>query len=122
MREFLKAGRLEPHLAALRGRFSALTREVVEVIEREFPAGSRVGPAEGNYMLWVELSRAVDLEEAARRARAQNIIFCAGRIFYPWEPQGAAMRLNCAKAAPADLLQGISTLGRILRELDEAGR
>jgi DNA-binding transcriptional MocR family regulator len=120
MREFLKADRLEPHLDQVRTRFCQLTAQVVQVISGTFPPGTRIGPADGNYMLWVEIPRPLNLAEAARRAFTENIIFCAGRIFYPWEPRNAAMRLNCAKAAPADLLAGVKRLGQILTEL-EAG-
>ncbi len=118
MREFLRAGMLQPHLARLRRRFGDLTRQACEVIGAHFPAGTELGPAQGNYMLWVRLPHEVDFSELRRLSLAEKIIYCPGRIFYPFEPAQRDMRLNCAKAAPDELLRGLAILGDIAANLE----
>src|SRR5690606_29351409 len=103
MREFIAAGMLEPHLRKLRERFAGVTSRACEIIQEHFPEGTRLGPADGNYMLWAEIPHEVDLVEVSWRCLEKEIIYCPGRIFYPYEPPQRFMRLNCAKATPQEL-------------------
>jgi DNA-binding transcriptional MocR family regulator len=113
MREFLAAGRLGPHLEALRERFLSVTRQAAEVIAGAFPAGTQLGPVRGNYMLWVELPPGTDMARLAAAARKERIVFCPGAIFHPRPPERPSMRLNCAKLPPADLLEALRRLGEL---------
>jgi DNA-binding transcriptional MocR family regulator len=116
VREFLAAGRMEPHLAGLR-RFYAHRRAMArEAVRRGFPEGTQVSDPPGGFLLWVRLPRRIDLAAALQRALAANVSFCDGRGFYAQEPGESCMRLNCAKASEEDLLRGIGILGGILRE------
>ena len=115
MREFLAAGRLEPHLTGLRERFLGVTRRAAAVIAAEFPTGTTLGPVRGNYMLWVELPHAVDMAQLAAVARKEAIVFCPGAIFFTRPTDQRFMRLNCAKLPEPELLQALKRLGELAR-------
>jgi DNA-binding transcriptional MocR family regulator len=116
LREFLDAGAFDPHLEWLRTRNQHRRTLALDVIKRSFPEGTQVIPPQGGYMLWAELPRPVDLGEVRKRAREQRVVFAAGGVFFPAPPEASYLRLNCAKASEAELVEGLESLGRILSE------
>ena len=115
LREFLESGALDPHLARLRERHRHRRTIALDAIARSFPAGTRVTPPRGGYMLWAEMPRTIDLAAVRDAARAERIVFASGAVFFTQPPEKTCLRLNCAKATEAELLHGLTTLGAILR-------
>jgi DNA-binding transcriptional MocR family regulator len=115
LREFLKAGAMEPHLNGLRVRNRRRRELALEAITRSFPEGTRTLPPRGGYMLWAELPRKMDLTPIRQQARAAGIVFGAGDAFFAAMPEKTCVRLNCAKATEEELVRGIEVLGGILR-------
>ena len=115
LREFLESGALDPHLARLRERNRHRRTIALDAIARSFPAGTRVTPPRGGYMLWAEMPRTIDLAAVRDAARAERIVFASGAVFFTQPPEKTCLRLNCAKATEAELLHGLTTLGAILR-------
>jgi DNA-binding transcriptional MocR family regulator len=86
--EYLAAGGYDRHLRSLREALSRQRQHALRLIERHFPAGSRVTRPQGGYFLWVELPAAIDAlalhREALRRHRistAPGVLFSADRRF-----------------------------------------
>jgi DNA-binding transcriptional MocR family regulator len=119
LRSFLQAGAMEPHVAGLRARNSRRRELALQEISRSFPEGTAVESPRGGYMLWAELPRRVDLAEVRNRARTAGVVFAAGDVFFPQRPEKSCLRINCAKAAEAELVSGLQTLGGILRAAEE---
>ncbi len=115
LREFLESGALDPHLTRLRERNRHRRTLALDAIARTFPAGTRVTPPRGGYMLWAELPRILDLAAVRDAARAERIVFASGAVFFTQPPEKTCLRLNCAKATEAELVHGLTTLGAILR-------
>ena len=115
LREFLESGALDPHLARLRERNRHRRTIALDAIARSFPAGTRVTPPRGGYMLWAEMPRTLDLAAVRDAARAERIVFASGAVFFTQPPEITCLRLNCAKATGDELLHGLTTLGAILR-------
>ena len=115
LREFLESGALDPHLARLRERNCHRRTIALDAIARSFPAGTRVTPPRGGYMLWAEMPRTLDLAAVRDAARAERIVFAGGAVFFTQPPEKTCLRLNCAKATEEELLHGLTTLGAILR-------
>ena len=115
LREFLESGALDPHLARLRERNRHRRTIALDAIARSFPAGTRVTPPRGGYMLWAEMPRTLDLAAVRDAARAERIVFASGAVFFTQPPEKTCLRLNCAKATGDELLHGLTTLGAILR-------
>ena len=117
LREFIAAGALEPHLAALRARNQRRRALGLAAIERCFPEGTQVTHPQGGYMLWAEFPRPVDLPKLRALARAQQVAFASGDVFFAGAPERSAMRLNCAKASEEDLVRGFEVIGSLLGDL-----
>ena len=115
LREFLESGALDPHLARLRERNRHRRTIALDAIALGFPAGTRVTPPRGGYMLWAEMPRTLDLAAVRDAARAERIVFASGAVFFTQPPEKTCLRLNCAKATEDELLHGLTTLGAILR-------
>lgn len=115
LREFLESGALDPHLTRLRERNRQRRTLALDAIARSFPAGTRVTPPRGGYMLWAELPHTLDLAAVRDAARAERIVFASGAVFFTQPPKKTCLRLNCAKATEAELVHGLTTLGAILR-------
>ncbi len=113
LRMFLEAGIMESHVKSLRLRNGNRRKLALETIQRTFPTGTRVVPPRGGYMLWAELPTAIDLGKARERARAERVVFASGDVFFAVPPTSSCVRLNCAKATEAELVQGLEILGRI---------
>jgi DNA-binding transcriptional MocR family regulator len=62
--------------------------------------------------------RSIAIETIARGlARPHRVVFAAGTVFFP-EPHGKSfLRLNCAKASEAELIEGLEVLGRVMKEV-----
>ncbi len=114
LREFLAVGALDPHLARLRERNAQRRTLGLDAIRRTFPAGTRVNPPCGGYMLWAELPRAYDLAAIREAARKERVVFGAGPVFYTQPQATSSLRLNCAKATETELVSGLEALGAIL--------
>ena len=115
LREFLESGAFDPHLARLRERNRHRRTIALDAIALGFPAGTRVTPPRGGYMLWAEMPRTLDLAAVRDAARAERIVFASGAVFFTQPPEKTCLRLNCAKATEDELLHGLTTLGAILR-------
>ena len=120
LREFFRADEMEPHLERLRARNEARRKIARAAVESAFPAGTEVPQTRGGYMLWAKLSQRVDLAVVRQRARERLVVFSSGSVFFPAPPDRSCMRLNCAKASEAELVQGIEVLGEILRDTEPA--
>jgi DNA-binding transcriptional MocR family regulator len=116
LREFLAADAMDPHLARLRIRNARRRALALEAIARAFPKGTRTTPPRGGYMLWTELSQAVDLAAVRDEARRQRVVFGAGPVFFTAPPLTSSLRLNCAKASETELVTGLEALGAILSQ------
>ena len=115
LREFLESGALDPHLTGLRERNGHRRTLALDAIARSFPTGTRVDQPRGGYMLWAELPRSTDLAAVRDAARTERVVFASGAVFFTQPPEKTCIRLNCAKASEAELVQGLATLGTILR-------
>ncbi|MDB6171787.1 MAG: GntR family transcriptional regulator [Chthoniobacteraceae bacterium] len=118
LREFLAKDALDPHLEMLRVRNARRRAIGMKTITRCFPAGTRVAPPRGGYMLWAEFAAAHDLAQVRARARAQGVAFALGDVFYTNKPGTSYMRLNCAKATEEELVRGLEIIGSALAGAD----
>lgn len=115
LREFLNGGAFDSHLDTLRARNRRRRQIALDAISRTFPGGTRAVEPAGGYMLWVELPASATVLDLRERAKAERIVFADGAAFFAEPQKSAFLRLNCAKASEAELVQGIETLGALLR-------
>ncbi len=117
--EYLANGGYDRHLRGLREALSRQRQRALRLVERHFPAGTRVTRPQGGYFLWVELPQGVDalaLHRAAltrhRISTAPGVLFSADRRFVH------QLRLNVSAAADDSgrFDEAFRVLGRLAAE------
>jgi 2-aminoadipate transaminase len=114
LRRYLEGGELDTHLEFLR-RFNRERRELaLRVISEHFPETARAWEPTGGFLLWVELPPTIRLEKIYQEALSRKITFGQGTAFYTSEAR-PGIRLNCSRPSEEQLVEGLQTLGEILR-------
>jgi 2-aminoadipate transaminase len=113
--EFLRRGRLAPHLRHVCGLLRVRRDAMLAALEREFPAGARWSRPEGGYFLWVELPDGADAAALLTHASAAGVTFVKGSDFYPHGEGGhSAARLAYSFVSPQEIAEGIARLASLV--------
>lgn len=120
LQEFLQQNSFDRHLRSLRHALSRQQASALRVIEREFPAGTRVTRPEGGYFLWVELPAAVDALDVHRRAMACGVGVAPGHLFSADQRYRHHLRINHGHPSDSRFEAALCSLGRIVSELAAA--
>src|SRR5690606_37096730 len=78
--DYLRHGAFDKHLRGLRAALAGRTQQALELVERHFPAGTRVTRPEGGYFLWVELPESVAVLALQQAALARHISLAPGPL------------------------------------------
>lgn len=116
LHRFLETNDLDAHIAVIRKAYGERRDVMVDVIKREFPAEVRCTEPEGGMFLWGELPKDVDSEEVFNKAIANKVAFVPGRPFFV-DGTDNAFRLNFSNSTPERIEEGITRMGRCLREV-----
>lgn len=79
--DYLAQGGFDRHLRRLREALAAEQQRALRLIERHFPAGTRVTRPAGGYFLWLELQATVDALALHHQALAGSISTAPGVLF-----------------------------------------
>lgn len=112
---YLETGSHDRHLKRVRESLAAGCRRFIELIETEFPAGTRVSNPAGGVVLWLELPRSVDGLELFHAALAERIGIAPGLIFSASGGYRNFVRLSAGVPFTADVEHALATLGRLAR-------
>jgi DNA-binding transcriptional MocR family regulator len=116
-RKYLEKAHLDSHLKYLKALNRQRRETGRELIEKFFPEGTTIWIPEGGFLLWVEVPSRLDIEAAYQAALQKNVAFSRGKSFFTTpEAKISAMRINCSRPTANELVQGIETLGKILRQ------
>lgn len=111
--EYLAQGSYDRHLRRLRAALAAEQQRTRRLVERYFPAGTRVTLPEGGYFLWLELPRGIDALELHHRAMAAGISTAPGVLFSADRRFTHHLRLNAGHPGDARIDPALRTLGRL---------
>ncbi|WP_374109873.1 PLP-dependent aminotransferase family protein [Pelomonas sp. CA6] len=92
--DYLAQGAYERHLRRLRSALTEQRLHALRLVERHFPAGTRVTRPAGGYFLWLELPPQVDALALHHQAMAQGISTAPGPLFSADGRFGHHLRLN----------------------------
>ena len=112
---FLASG-YERHLRSVRAAYRQRRDQLMELVSRHFPPGTRVTRPSGGFVAWLELPRKQDSVELYRAALAEGISVAPGPLFSARERYRNFIRLNYAHAWDARTSAALGTLGRLVRE------
>jgi 2-aminoadipate transaminase len=115
---YLETGALTAHLTALRDEYRRRRDAMLEALERHFPEEACWRKPSGGLFVWVEVPDGLDLRRLWREAiEVERVAFIPGQAFDVVSNQSAGngLRLNFSNSTPAQIEDGISRLGRMLK-------
>jgi DNA-binding transcriptional MocR family regulator len=114
MAEYLVHERVERHLRQLRRDLELRRDAMIEAMAREFPAGYRVRPPAGGFVLWVELPHNVDSLNLYRLALARGVTIAPGPMFSARPQYRNCLRLNFGYASVQQIREGIHRIAQLI--------
>ena len=114
--EFLTSGRFEPNLETVRDGLRLRRDTMLAALEREMPEGTVWNEPEGGYFLWLDLPSGVAAESLLARAGEEDVVFIKGADFFFHGGGEQSARLAFSFATPHEIDEGITRLGRLVRE------
>jgi 2-aminoadipate transaminase len=115
---YLETGALPAHLTALRDEYRRRRDAMLDALERHFPDEARWRKPTSGLFIWVEVPDGVDLRRLWREAiEVARVAFIPGQAFDVASGQspGNGLRLNFSNSTPAQIEEGIASLGRMLK-------
>ena len=111
--DYLAQGGYDRHLRQLRAALAAEQQRARRLIERHFPAGTRVTRPAGGYFLWLELPATVDALALHQKAMARGISTAPGVLFSADRRFAHHMRLNVGHPGDPKVDEALRTLGEL---------
>jgi DNA-binding transcriptional MocR family regulator len=120
--DYLAQGGYDRHLRQLRAALAVEQQRARRLIERHFPAGTRVTRPAGGYFLWLELPAAVDALALHHQAMAQGISTAPGVLFSADRRFVHHLRLNVGHPGDARVDDALRRVGELASLAASAGR
>ncbi|MDH5718249.1 MAG: PLP-dependent aminotransferase family protein [Spirochaetia bacterium] len=117
--EYLSRGGYDRHLHKLRKILLEQIQIAQELINRYFPAGTRVSRPQGGLVLWIELSTGTDTFALYKRALNKNISFIPGHIFSNTKNYRHCLRISCGTLWSEKNRAAFANLGELAKELSK---
>ncbi|RYF72912.1 MAG: PLP-dependent aminotransferase family protein, partial [Comamonadaceae bacterium] len=115
--EYLAQGHLDRHLRRLRTALAEQQARAQTLVERHFPAGTRMTQPAGGYFLWLELPRQVNAQELHERALAESISMAPGVLFSADARFTHHLRLNVGHPGDARFEPALRRVGELAQAL-----
>jgi 2-aminoadipate transaminase len=114
--ELLRRESFEPNLERVVGLLRARRDAMLDALPRELPEDARFTRPEGGYFVWVDLVSGPPSDELLLQAEEAGVTFVKGSDFFPGGSAGErSLRLAFSFVSPAEIHDGLSRLGAILR-------
>jgi 2-aminoadipate transaminase len=114
--EFLTSGRFDPNLETVRDGLRIRRDAMLAALTREMPEGTAWNQPEGGYFLWLDLPSGVATDTLLARAGEEDVVFIKGADFFFHGGGEEAARLAFSFATAHEIDEGITRLGRLVRE------
>lgn len=105
----------DAHLRRLRRALASQMASMVEAVQCNFPAGTRVSRPHGGYFAWLELPPGVDALRLFETAFADHVSLGPGPMFSVRKEFGNCIRLNAGQVWTPAVEHAIAMLGRRVR-------
>jgi 2-aminoadipate transaminase len=116
--QFLIDNPLDEHLDAIRSLYREQASRMLALMRHHFPESASWEEPRGGMFVWVTLPPGVSASDVLQRAIAENVLFVPGNSFYVDPGHGEnTMRMNFSNPTPGEMENGITILGRILRDV-----
>ncbi len=115
--EVSKEGFLDEHVKLIRSVYKERRDVMLEMMAEMFPPEVHWTQPLGGMFLWGVLPEEMDAAEALKVAIERRVAFVPGESFHPNGGGKNTMRLNFSYSNPETIREGITRLGRVLKEL-----
>jgi len=112
-----KGGFLDEHVKVIRATYKERRNVMLEMMEEMFPSERRWTHPLGGMFLWGILPEGMDAADALKIAIERKVAFVPGAAFHPNGGGANTMRLNFSYSSPDTIREGITRLGKVLKEL-----
>jgi DNA-binding transcriptional MocR family regulator len=114
--EFLERGTFGPNLERVNGLLRERRDAMLEALARELPEDASWTQPEGGYFVWVDLPSGPPAAELLVEAEKAGVTFVKGTDFYAGGRDGEqSLRLAFSFVSPAEIAEGVSVLGSLVR-------
>jgi 2-aminoadipate transaminase len=114
--EVAKGGFLDRHVKLIRNTYRERRDVMLAAMDGYFPPGVEWTHPEGGLFLWGTLPESMNSSDVLKPAIEQRVAFVPGAPFYPTGGGHNTMRLNFSNATPEKIREGISRLGKVIRD------
>jgi 2-aminoadipate transaminase len=112
-----KGGFLDEHVKVIRSTYKERRDVMLEMMEEMFPPEMRWTHPHGGMFLWGILPEGMDAADALKIAIERKVAFVPGASFHPNGGGANTMRINFSYSKPDTIREGITRLGKVLKEL-----
>jgi 2-aminoadipate transaminase len=112
-----KGGFLDEHVKVIRATYKERRDVMLEMMEEMFPSERRWTHPQGGMFLWGILPEGMDAADALKIAIERKVAFVPGAAFHPNGGGANTMRINFSYSSPDTIREGITRLGKVLKEL-----
>lgn len=116
--DYLATGEFPAHIAAVRAEYRVRRDLMLDLLRTELPAGSRWSMPRNGALIWAELPEGMDAGALLEPCMQAGVAYVPGSAFaIPGTDAGRnGMRLNFSYCDPEQIREGMSRLGRVMRE------
>lgn len=107
---------LDSHVKKIIGVYKKRRDLAITTMSKEFPGNLQFTCPEGGLFTWVELPPHVNARDVLVRSLEKNVAFVPGGPFYPNGGKENTLRLNYSNMSEEKIIEGLTTLGRVLQE------
>lgn len=115
--EVASGGFLDEHTKLIRKIYHERRDVMLDSLTEHMPAGVKWTHPEGGLFLWVTLPDGCKSSDVFKRAVEEKVAFVSGESFHPHGGGENTMRLNFSFQNPETINEGISRLGKVVREM-----
>jgi 2-aminoadipate transaminase len=112
-----KNGFLTEHAKVIRATYKERRDVMLEMMDELFPSEVTWRKPKGGMFLWSILPEGMDAAEVLKVAVERKVAFVPGGGFHPRGGNDNTMRINFSYSSPETIREGITRLGKTLKEL-----
>ena len=110
----LENGQYERALKQPRLDYADAVSQMLDGVQKHFPAETRITQPQGGFLVWVELPEEIDCFRLAQDALQEGVSIAPGSLFSNSDKFSNFMRLSCACQSHSELDTALSRLARLI--------
>ncbi|MBS1891585.1 MAG: aminotransferase class I/II-fold pyridoxal phosphate-dependent enzyme, partial [Actinobacteria bacterium] len=116
VRQYFSKGGWKDYVEDLVGLYRGRRDTMLEALAEHFPAEATWTEPEGGLFIWATLPDYIDTGDLLAKALRSDVAFVPGQAAYVDGRGKNSMRLNFSGVDDAEIREGISRIGRVIRE------